>query len=316
MDETFCPKFYQKEELPMSRPGNDSVIPKPKTRYIPIGERPPALASTYPSPFPDRWAAITSSVLADCYTKQRWPECFSNIEAHCQSGDSLYYEEINVILAVIDEILETVLKEVPVHGTFILDGHNHQKECECLLRFNLRGGPTVGQILPYMSNEMSDTLAAASIDHALEYPDKSSAFSYIQPLPGTPQLKTGIHGDDQPDLPYCVMVLNTTFGRFLASFYADFANSATPSYNPTTTVLVALATALSEMGKEDKVLQESVRTILNHYTLSIGGSPISCREAVRVTRRLFETCEHPVLAAWKEWHEPANGAGELSLFFD
>ena len=76
-------------------------------------------------------------------------------------------------------------------------------------------------------------------------------------------------------------------------------------------VYCAVARALANMGKEDEALQDECEHLFFSEVDEYPGL-YALREFVD---ELFEKCELPELKKWHEWHEPANSAGELTLFF-
>lgn len=259
----------------------------------------------YIDPFKPRWEAITPEIIADAYTKQRWPLCFSDLEVHCQLGDALSYWEANVVLAVIEEILTSNLRDGTTMGTFIMDGYKTGHVCECLLRGNLKDGPSTGYLLPFDAKQPSNILAEEAIDDALAYPDKEgSVFAQHAFLPEEDErIGTGIHSAG----PLHVMALDASAGHFLTSFYADFSIASRREIN---VMLVSIAETLAQLKPNDKVLQDSVKEIVEHETGTVEG--YMSRSAVYKVREMFRECEHPVIRAWKTWRE----ANPVTNFFD
>lgn len=261
----------------------------------------------YIDPFQPRWEAITPEIIADAYTKQRWPLCFSNLKVHCQPSDTLSYQEANAILAVIEEIMTSNLRNGATRGTFIMDGYKTGRVCECLLRGDLKDGPSTGYLLPFDAKQPSDILAEEAIDDALAYPDEEgSVFAQYAFLPEEDErLDPGIHSAG----PLHVMTLDASAGHFLTltSFYADFNTNSRYEIN---VMLVSIAETLAQLKPNDKVLQDSVKEIVEYETGTVEGYMF--RSAVYKVREMFRKCEHPVIQAWKVWSE----ANPTINFFD
>lgn len=255
----------------------------------------------YIDPFKSRWDAITPEIIADAYTKQHWPLCFSNLEVHCQPGDALSYWEANVILAVIEEIMTSTLRNGATMGTFIIDGYKSGYACECLMRGNLKDGPSAGYLLPFDSEQPSDVLAETAVDDALAYPDKEgSVFAQHTFLPEEDEcIRNGIHEAG----PLHVMALDVSAGHFLASFYADFNITSRREIN---VMLVSIAKTLAHLNPNDKVLQDSVAYVTDYYTGTVEG--FMSRSAVYKVEQMFRECEHPVIQAWKIWRDATPAA--------
>lgn len=253
-----------------------------------------AICPPYIDPFKPRWDAITPEIIADAYTKQRWPLCFSNLEVHCQPGDALSYWEANVILTVIEEILTSNLRNGATMGTFIIDGYKTSHVCECLLRGNLKDGPSTDYLLPFDSKQSSDVLAELAVDDALAYPDKEgSVFAQHAFLPEEDEyIDAGIHEAG----PLHVMALDASAGHFLASFYADFNITSRREIN---VMLVSIAETLAQLNPNDQVLQDSVKATTEHHTGTVEGYMF--RSAIYKVREMFHECEHPVIRAWMAW---------------
>lgn len=199
-----------------------------------------------------------------------------------------------MILAVIDQVLAS-FDEYPTQGTFILDGQKMGDEAKCIVRFNLEDG------FCRPIEDSSDDIAAGAIDAVLAWPE-SPAYGYRGEAKFFGQLPSGIYQYGRKK----ALVLNTTFGRFIASFYADFRNGG---HDESIALLIALAEAFASMGKEDRILQSSAQRLCDQ-AVGIG------KDALILVKKLFLGCNLPALKTWREWHEPANNSGELTLFFE
>ena len=219
---------------------------------------------------------------------------FTNLITNVGPNTTLFQQEVDVIQAVVARVLDS-FEPQPTQGTFILDGQKRGESAYCILRFNLEKGCC------QLHEETSDDAAAGSIDDILAWPERL-AYGYRSNPEYFGQLPSSIY----MSIRRKVLVLNTTFGRFLVSFYA---NSPFPYVRQDMTLLMALAEAFAQMGKEDKILQRSVERVC--------ASAISPdKDAIILVKHMFLDCEDDALRIWRDWHEPANQAGELTLFFE
>lgn len=219
---------------------------------------------------------------------------FTNLETHVEPETTLFQQEVDIILAVIDQVLAT-FDEYPTQGTFILDGQKMGEDAKCILRFNLENG------FCQPMEDTSDDIVIRAIDDILVWP-KYLTYGYH----GEPNYFGQLPSDIYKYGRRKALVLNTTFGRFVVSFYANFVSGG---HEESTALLLAVAESIAQMGKEDKILQKSNQN-LQWLMTNLD------QNAVALVRDLFHNCAHPTLKAWKEWHEPANSSGELTLFFE
>lgn len=221
---------------------------------------------------------------------------FTNMQTFVEPETTLFQQEVDVILTVIDQTL-AYLNLSPQQGTFILDGQKMGEDAKCILRFNWEAGASQ----PQTSERTSDQIAADSIDRILSWPEYLT-YGYQGEAKYFGLLPSDIYRYGRMQ----VLVINTTYGRFLVSFFADFTENR---WDESTVVMMALAEAFAQLGKEDGVLQKSADRICRG-----AGKPES--EVITLIRNLFRECNLPALQTWKAWHEPANASGELVLFFE
>lgn len=227
---------------------------------------------------------------------------FTNLESFAEPTTTLFAQEIDVITQVVDNIL-TSFEAYPQKGTFILDGQAKDHDAQCILRFDLAAGIS-RRIFFRTYDRTSSEIAADSINNALSWP-KDSRYEFIEDRAlHFGWLPSGIYRDGELE----VLVLNTTHGRFLASFCAEF-DAHLSNGKETTSVLMAIASAIAHMGKEDKVLQQSAECVTKEASYFE-------RNALWLVESMFESCASPVMKAWEKWHELANNSGELTLFFE
>lgn len=228
---------------------------------------------------------------------------FINMEMVLEPESTLFQPEIDVILAVIDQVL-TSFGHYPTRGTFILVGQKRGEAATNIIRFNLADEESEGSRQEVYNDtyySTSNSLAEAAIDEVLSWPE-NSVYDYQGEAKNFGLLPSGIYRCTELK----VLVLNTVFGRFLASCYANFMDDG---HTQSTALLIAIAETFAQMGKEDKILQQSAQAL---YRQAVGID----KDAIILVRRLFLDRALPALSAWHTWHEPANNAGELTLFFE
>jgi hypothetical protein len=217
---------------------------------------------------------------------------FKDFECYTEPVTTLFRQEVDVIVALVIGALDLMKCRVS-HGTFILDGQKGNRGPQCLVRFDLSKGHIKHEIFKAGFFGRATNFASMAKNVINE------AFGDFSKLKAS--CVCAVYGDK-------VLVLNTTFGRFLCSFYADFPHD---DYDESTNILLVVAEAIACMGKEDKVLQKSASDIWFAETEKNGENNV----AVKFVREAFKTCEIPELAAWKSWHDVAN-QGNLTLFFE
>lgn len=228
-----------------------------------------------------------------------------NFEAHPSPNSTLYRQEIDVILAVAHQIAEKRLNSLK--GTFILDGQPHNHSASCICRFNLLDGACRREFFCGGIGD-SDKLAAEAIDQLLKADSERERYRDVWPhnfnnTDGCMCVGGGIHCDGNLN----VLVLNSTYGKFMATSYLDCESKY--DFDGNIAVLVAVATAFSEMMREDRTLQRSfakIRQLYDYHYLDV----------VQEVQELFAQAQLPELKAWRVWHEPANQTGKPRLPFE
>lgn len=219
---------------------------------------------------------------------------FSNLRLS-PDPKTLYWEEIAAINGVLEELLSTVYTTyTPIYGTFVLVGQKDGAAAQEIIHLNLACGESTGRINGEQAR--SDHMVDASIQAAL----KQIAFDPARPFIDT----RGLYAAS----------IKTTYGRFILSFHS-YIDQESCGYDEMHQVTIGLALALSLMGKEDTVLQDSVSAILRD--LSHNEPQLTAmNQALARVHTLFSQCEIPALRSWKAWHEPANSNNQLVLFFE
>lgn len=231
---------------------------------------------------------------------------FTNLQTF-PDQKTLFPEEVNALMAALHE-MHCFCGGFPNRGTIILDGQRKGGEAQCIMRMNLEKGY---YSLTQTNSVTSETLAEGSIDAVLAWPEKS-AYSYVAQAQNFGEMETGIYQNVARQTSKRVMVLNTTFGRFLmsAQLAQEMADgSVVELYDEDIWMMKGVAMMLARMGKEDLVLQKSVEKLMQ------GATEIELSLQHELDR-FFERCCVSELQAWKAWHEAAMAKGEgLALYF-
>ena len=205
-----------------------------------------------------------------------------NVTLCLEPQTTLFKEEADAIIAVVLNVLKHDGR-LPKAGTFLLYGvEDGKQDVQKIISFSFKNGAVRNCLESSCdSDELGDTIlkrVAAHMSHR-------TAITYYVDSPTFLELKT-------------------TYGRFLCFYYDESMCNQTYIY-------CAVAKALASMGKEDEVLQEACEYLFavemeDHTRIDVLAGYVD---------GLFTSCELPELKIWKEWHEPANNAGELTLFF-
>lgn len=225
----------------------------------------------------------------------------------------LYEQEVNLLLEVIDAVLARACPSVS-RGTFILDGQKFGQEAQCILRFDLPQG-TCDYFRKDHIKVTSDELAEEAIDEILAMPNKSRYTDGNTPermimhakIKTAQDVSSGTWRDNELE----ALVVNTTYGRFIASCY--LASDERICDEIMHAVLYAVAQAIMMMGKEDLKLQQFKQQ--PDAKAAIFSNPF-VSYATGLVDGLLSSCDLPALRNWYRWHEPANTSGTLPLFFE
>ena len=210
----------------------------------------------------------------------------TNLELGTWPKTTLYREEADVIIAVIQDAIENSKVSIK-NGTFLLWGmKNGEHAPQRMISFDFDYGPVrkfsvYGESSRFLAEEV--IMVHASGERSKTY---SAISSYI-------------------DLP-SHLELATTNGHFACSFYAGKGDTNFMAH-----IYCAVAQTLALMGKEDSVLQDSCDKV---FFLEVDGYP-EIYVARSYVERLFRDCKLPEIAAWQKWHESASASGKLPLFF-
>ncbi len=232
-------------------------------------------------------------------------EVTKNFEVHPSPNSTLYRPEIDVILAVIHRTAANRLSSLK--GTFILDGQPHNHPASCICRFNLVDGACRRKFFCGAAGN-SDELAAEAINQLLNAGSERTRYRNIWPhdfynASGSMCVGGGIHCDGNLN----VLVLNSTYGKFMATSYLDCESEY--DFDGNIAVLVAVATAFSEMMREDRTLQRSfakIRQVYDHHYIQI----------VQDVQGLSTQAQLPELRNWRAWRRPTNQTGNSYLPFE
>jgi hypothetical protein len=158
-----------------------------------------------------------------------------NFRHNLTTENMLSAKEANLLTELVLDVLEH-LGEDAQYGTFILDGQREGESAQCLLRFNLpKGIARFGN--PHISHS-SDELAEESINIILNEVKGS--------------IPNAIYSGNQN----MALVLKSSFGRYLCSFYEGGGEHETSA-----AILAAVAKALAKLRADDRVLKSSIAAI-------------------------------------------------------
>lgn len=150
-------------------------------------------------------------------------EFFTCVTRHPEPASTLYDEELNVLQQVIYSIVQQYAPGAR-RGSFILDGQPSGQPAYAILRFNLPDGSYERRFFRDQGQD-SDDLAEESIDQLLELPHPSRYTSgdseqrqrLRDAIKSVRDVMPGIWRDGELQ----VLVLNTMYGRFLASCFIE-----------------------------------------------------------------------------------------------
>ena len=236
---------------------------------------------------------------------------FTNVKTY-PSKSMLFREEIDAIMEVMGDILPKINNDhAPDRGSFILCGQKEGSKAHRIVSFDLSAGKDM-IVTPRLQLTTRET-AVVSIEKALQWPNQDCAYCYSAQANHFGKMPTNIYSEftnvkmesTGADLVWNTLVLNTVFGRFVASFQI-YPSDTDTNMLTMRRALIGLTEIFRQLGKEDPILQtQSADLVLQEDSI----------DTVSQVRRLFEDCHLPALQRWKAWHEPANQSGKLALFF-
>lgn len=187
--------------------------------------------------------------------------CFTNVRTHVLPG-MLSEIDLGLLQETINEIL-TPWKLDKKEGSFALVGQKRGERAQEILRFNFEDGRKGELDSPDdmkwgLYARTSDRAVESAIDELLRYPHKKLSDDYYPNPVNFGQLSSSIYYVGEPRA-YAVVV-NTTFGRFLASV-------STEKIDLDVQVLAGVARAIRyRSGYADKIMVDSVNQISNNNT--------------------------------------------------
>lgn len=219
----------------------------------------------------------------------------------------LAQEEIDVVVAALEE-MRCFYGGFPNKGTIILDGQQKGQDAQCVMRMNLeRGTYDFEQVMEGFPARTSDALAEESIDAILDWPEKP-AYSYKATARNFGEMEAGIYVYGARK----VMVLNTTFGRFLMS--AQLAQEMGDGrivelQDESIAMMKGVTMVLARICPEDVILQ--------HVMLKLMEGATETEQALRRTLDgFFEKGRAPEVKVWKEWHAAIVKDEPFPMFFE
>lgn len=226
----------------------------------------------------------------------------------------LYEEELDVIVALLEKMLEQYEVEQPNMGSVVLYGQEKGCEAKRILQLSLEGGAYDASEFKAQNyqNRTSEDLVEGAVWRAMLWPSNPAYGIHPKAL-NFGELPTGIYEDGLE----CVLVLNTTLGRFLAGVALAEKKKIPNEPEPVLLncefsverTLVGLATALAKMCPEDVALRRSLRKIL--------ADAVTATHATHgLVAGLLEGDSLPEIKAWKAWHaQAANSEEGLAVYF-
>ena len=211
---------------------------------------------------------------------------WSNLNAISYGDSTMHLKEVNVILAVLDELLKEPNRADAV-GSFAL--HCQAYNSSCIYDHAAVVAAVVGN--PCCVSETCKNIVNTSIHEALEWPAYDSRFwqhfsnNFLQ-IAGQHYPKTRIYREGK----LIVLIVNATHGRFLASLVLRRNNPELATGGRE--ILRALAVAIARLSLQDEFLRSGVDDGI------VSGNVTA---PIRYVHRLFDECELSALNVWEKW---------------
>lgn len=190
---------------------------------------------------------------------------FVNMRKYVIRG-MLSESDLDLIQKVIEGVIDRGIKLGPLgskSGTFALLGQKRGERAHEIMRFNLWGDRDCALVENgFFYANTSDRTVEVTIDELLSYPSSKLSCRYEPGPKDFGQLASGFFYYNYSDkIDATAMVINTTFGRFLACIAAY----------PTLweSILSGVMLALQKQSLHDKIMEESVKQILCHQNPKI-----------------------------------------------
>lgn len=234
---------------------------------------------------------------------------FQNLEINTGSSAGLKQAELNALLAVQNEYLNEYYGEGSAKkGTCILDCKPSLKKAECIMHYNLAGGPYT-RLFFNTYIRTSDEMAADSIDEMLSSNDPKSRF-YPKNIRITEAFNTGIYQDGE----LLVMVLDTYVGTLLFAPNISL-DGEVPNYGASLGLIYATAEALTIIAREDRALNEEAILLLQESARTdYAGEALTATSAVR--RYFGHDTKISEIRMWREWRNRAGYHKKARVFFE
>lgn len=228
---------------------------------------------------------------------------FTNLEIHTEPETTLFPQEVDVILKAVEVAIRRHVETI-AKGTLVIMGHKRGEAPYLIAHANIREGAFT------YAGMNSDKLAQKSVKELLV---ADPSYSRYFKNAADRSLKQGIFQVDE----LLALSLSATHGRFLVAIHtANEAGELQKGFDRL--LLCHIATIIAQMGLEDDVLQRNaILTIAQEwkYRNEVNGSGERVIETYVAAQTFVRCPAFEAVETWWAWHEPANNAGELTLFF-
>lgn len=227
--------------------------------------------------------AHTSSYTESIANLFRLPAALTSLEYTAGPYSTLTVSELDVLLEVILMTMDG-FPHLPEEGTIRLAGQYRYTipEYHMIFGAHLRQGPYDSRRQsPYIGSSQRTLQAIKAAAHAPTDRESAEFGSVFCPLSGLPDSGIYCHGD------YRMLILNTTYGRFLASIDTNLRD-----HHYDDLVLWAITETLACLRPHDTVLQRSIKQITSLRTEA--DEPLgNC--VAQLIHELFDSCQpsHP-----------------------
>lgn len=236
---------------------------------------------------------------------------FTNVQDYQDEWRHLSQEETDVVIVVLDRIMDEFIDR-PNVGTINLCGQRRGRSCRDILTMNLSDGP-YQRLVSQNMRKTSDDWADESINKIVSWPGLDD-YNYKPEALQFGELPTGVY---QTGL-LRVLVVNTTFGRFIMSFYLAAEKPSeederkiefTEYFDESIMAMKTLAKVLAEMHPEDGRLRQSA------FDLTLK-APEKERVMWTDIKRVLDEFNLPELVAWREWRKEMMEEKRIKMFFE
>ena len=204
---------------------------------------------------------------------------------------TLSEREIEVINLTVTHAMKVIDCDAPRNGSFALRGQKNGHGARAIVQFNLCDG--AGTVRDGIHSDSAFRVATV-IDDVLEWPYCRMVCREESRAELFGELPTGIYSYQETQ----VLVINTTLGRFIASFHGYSCDKQLGDWYKLyeQQLLLGVAQSLVMMNKNDVVLQESFEKLCSGL-LDDG--------ILQEVKNLFRT-KLPEITVWGLYHDGAT----------